>query len=46
LKTVDVAEDGVARSLTLPEFISASKVARDVPVFTVPNSVIYADVPS
>ena len=39
LNVVDVAELGVALTLTLPEFISASNDARDVDVvFIVPNS--------
>ena len=38
LKTVDESVVGVALTLTLPELISASKVARDAPVLIVPNS--------
>ena len=37
---------GVARTLTLPELISASKVARDADVLIVPNSFKYTSVPS
>ena len=37
---------GVARTLTFPELISASKVASAAPVLIVPNSFKYTLVPS
>ena len=46
LKTVDESEAGVALTLTFPEFISASKVARIAPVLMVPNSLKYTLDPS
>jgi hypothetical protein len=46
LKTVDESVVGVALTLTFPESISASKVARDAPVLIVPNSFKYTLVPS
>ena len=46
LNTVESEEVGVAKSLKLPLLMSASNVARLTPVFIVPNSEIYAFVPS